>query len=192
MPTQRQRRVDELLREAIGELLTREIVDPRIGFATVTEVETTPDLGHARVWVSVIGGQAERSATIVALERAMVFVRRELGHRLHLKRIPELQVRLDESAERGTRVLRLLADIEAGREPEPLPEGESLPTPLPRRAEPAPEPPAPEAAAGEPASQRGAARRPGSRKRPPIEHRRSRGRPRPAAGSSEPHRRRRR
>jgi ribosome-binding factor A len=137
MPTQRQRRVDELLREAIGELLAREIVDPRIGFATITDVETTPDLGHARVWVSVIGGERDRAATIAALERAMVFVRRELGHRLHLRRVPELQVRLDESAERGTRVLRLLADIEAGREPTPPAAGESLPTPLPRRAEPA-------------------------------------------------------
>jgi ribosome-binding factor A len=136
MPTDRRRRIDELLRETISELLTREVVDPRIGFATVTEVETTPDLGHARVWVSVIGETAERAATIAALERAMVFVRRELGHRLHLRRIPELQVRLDESADRGTRVLRLLADIEAGREPTPLPEGESLPQPVPRRAEP--------------------------------------------------------
>lgn len=135
MPSQRQRRIDELLRETISELLAREIVDPRIGFATVTDVETTPDLGHARVWVSVIGEPAERAATIAALERAMVFVRRELGHRLHLKRIPELQVRLDESVERGTRVLRLLADIEAGREPTPLPEGESLPPPTPRRGE---------------------------------------------------------
>lgn len=135
MPTQRQRRIDELLRETIGELLAREVVDPRIGFVTVTDVETAADLGQARVWVSVIGGEAERAATIAALEGAMVFVRRELGHRLHLKRIPELQVRLDESAERGTRVLRLLADIAAGREPSPLPEGESLPLPEPRRAE---------------------------------------------------------
>lgn len=137
MPSQRQRRIDELLRETIGELLAREVVDPRIGFATVTEVETSADLAHAKVWVSVIGEAAERAATIAALERAMVFVRRELGHRLHLRRVPELQVRLDESAERGTRVLRLLADIEAGREPTPSVGGESLPTPLPRRAEPA-------------------------------------------------------
>ncbi len=133
MPTQRQRRIDELLREAIGELLAREVVDPRIGFVTVTDVETAADLRHARVWVSVIGGEAERAATIAALEGAMVFVRRELGHRLHLKRVPELQVRLDESAERGTRVLRLLADLAAGREPSLPPEGETLPPPLPRR-----------------------------------------------------------
>lgn len=147
MPSQRQRRIDELLRETIGELLTREVVDPRIGFATVTEVETSADLAHAKVWVSVIGEAAERAATMAALERAMVFVRRELGHRLHLRRVPELQVKLDESAERGTRVLRLLADIEAGREPTPPPGGESLPTPLPRRADRA----AGESSAAEPA-----------------------------------------
>jgi ribosome-binding factor A len=131
--TQRTERVDELLRQEIGAILTREVGDPRIGFATITDVETTPDLRHARVWVSVIGGQAERTATISALERAMPFVRRELGRRLRIKRIPELQVRLDDSAERGTRVLRLLHKLEEGGTPEPEPRvEESLPTPVPR------------------------------------------------------------
>jgi ribosome-binding factor A len=131
--TQRTQRVDELLRQEIGEILTREVQDPHIGFATVTEVETSPDLRHARVWVSVIGQRAEREETIAALNRAMSFVRRELGHRLRLKRIPELQVRLDDSAERGTRVLQLLHELEEGELPErELPAGESLPTPKPR------------------------------------------------------------
>jgi ribosome-binding factor A len=131
--TQRTERVDELLRQEIGAILTREVGDPRIGFATITDVETTPDLRHARVWVSVIGGQGERSATIAALEGAMPFVRRELGRRLRIKRIPELQVRLDDSAERGTRVLRLLHELEEGGTPATDPEiDESLPTPVPR------------------------------------------------------------
>ena len=106
--SQRTERLDELLRQEIGSMLEREIADPRIGFATVTEVETTPDLRHAKVWVSVIGGSGERDATIAALEHAMVFVRRELGTRLRLRRIPDLHVRLDDSIERGTRVLRLI------------------------------------------------------------------------------------
>jgi ribosome-binding factor A len=131
--SQRTERIDELLRQEIGEILRREVADPRIGFATITSVETSPDLHHARVWVSVIGLHAEREATVAALGRAMPFVRRELGSRLRLRRIPELQVRLDESAERGTRVLQLLKELEEGRMPEDVPpEDESLPTPVPR------------------------------------------------------------
>ena len=133
--TQRTERLDELLRQEIGAMLEREIADPRIGFATVTEVETAPDLRHARVWISVIGGAGERDATIAALEHAMVFVRRELGTRLRLRRIPELHVRLDDSIERGTRVLRLLDSLEAGVEPDDSAPGESLPSPsIPKRS----------------------------------------------------------
>src|SRR5664280_1169556 len=89
--SQRTDRVDELLRQEIGAILAREVADPRIGFATVTDVETTRDLSHAKVWVSVIGDTAERRETLEALERAMGFVRRELGVRLHLRRIPALR-----------------------------------------------------------------------------------------------------
>ena len=131
--TQRTNRIDELLRQEIGGIITREVADPRIGFATITKVETTPDLRHARVWVSVIGQQKERAATISALGRAMPFVRRELGRTLRLKRIPDLHVELDDTAERGTRVLQLLAELEAGATvDEDLPLGETLPTPVPR------------------------------------------------------------
>jgi ribosome-binding factor A len=131
--TQRTQRIDELLRQEIGEILSREVADPRIGFVTVTQVETAPDLRHARVWVSVIGERAEREETLGALERAMVFVRRELGTRLRLRRIPEFHVRLDDTAERGTRVLQLLHELEEGHVPEDVaPVGESLPTPVPR------------------------------------------------------------
>lgn len=146
--TQRTRRLDELLRQEIGELLAREVADPRVGFVTVTEVETAPDLRHARVWVSVIGDPTERDATLEALQHAMVYVRRELGHRLRLKRIPELHIRLDDSAERGTRVLRLLSELEAGNEVDGLVD-ETLPTPVPRigREGDAPEPAASDAPA---------------------------------------------
>ena len=131
--SQRMERVDELLRQEIGVIIGREIADPRLGFTTVTEVETSPDLRHARVWVSVIGQQAEREATIGVLGRAMPFIRHQLGARLRLKRIPELHVRLDDSAERGTRVLRLLNELESGHEVLPdAPSAEPLPTPVPR------------------------------------------------------------
>lgn len=131
--SQRTERIDELLRQEIGAIIAREIADPRVGFATVTGVETAPDLRHAKVWVSVIGQEADRKATLAALGRAMPFVRHELGKRLHLKRIPEFHLELDDTVERGTRVLQLLNELEAGHAPEELaPEGESLPTPVPR------------------------------------------------------------
>jgi ribosome-binding factor A len=142
--TQRTRRIDELLRQEIGALLAKEVQDPRIGFVTVTDVETDPDLRHARVWVSVIAPHKERDETIAALNRAMVFIRRELGTRLRLKRIPELHVRLDETAERGTRVLQLLHELEQGNVPDDSPPAdESLPTPVPRlpRADESEDPP---------------------------------------------------
>lgn len=113
--------------------MTEEVADPRVGFATVTRVETTPDLRHAKVWVSVIGQPAERIATIAALGRAMPFVRHELGRTLHIKRIPDLHVQLDDTAERGTRVLQLLDELGAGAAREDdLPLGETLPTPVAR------------------------------------------------------------
>lgn len=135
--SQRTDRVDELLRQEIGAILAREVADPRIGFATVTDVETTRDLSHAKVWVSVIGDTAERRETLAALERAMGFVRRELGARLHLRRIPALHVELDSSMEHGTRVLQILDELERGDAPRAAsiadaPVKESLPTPVAR------------------------------------------------------------
>ena len=131
--SQRTERIDELLRQEIGRALEREVADPGIGFVTVTDVETSPDLAHAKVWVSVIGSEDQRKATLAALRRAMPFVRHGLGSKIRLRRIPELEVRLDDSTERGTRVLHLLDELEAGHDPDvataPL---ESLPTPVAR------------------------------------------------------------
>ena len=131
--SQRTERVDELLRQEIGAIIARDVADPRVGFVTITEVETTPDLRHAKVWVSVIGQPAERDAAVAALRHAMPFVRHELGKRLRIKRIPDLHVHLDDTAERGTRILQLLADIGSGESPDPdVPLSESLPTPVQR------------------------------------------------------------
>lgn len=136
--TQRTDRIDEQLRQEIGAILAKDISDPRIGFATITDVETVPDLSHAKIWVSVIGQPEERRATARALRHALPFIRRQLGTRLHLRRIPELHLELDETAERGTRVLKLLEELEAGRTPEgPVEAGETLPTPVTPRTDPA-------------------------------------------------------
>jgi ribosome-binding factor A len=131
--SQRTERVDELLRQEIGAIVTKDVADPRVGFVTITSVETTRDLRHAKVWVSVIGQPAERESAVAALRHAMPFIRHQLGLRLRLKRIPDLHVHLDETAERGTRILQLLAEIEAGQTPSPdVPLTESLPTPVSR------------------------------------------------------------
>jgi ribosome-binding factor A len=131
--TARTDRIDELLRQEIGVIISREIADPRVGFATVTSVVTTPDLRHAKVYVSVIGQAADRKATLSALGRAMPFIQHELGKKLRMKRIPQFHLELDDTLERGTRVLHLLNELEAGHEPtDDAAIGESLPTPVAR------------------------------------------------------------
>jgi ribosome-binding factor A len=129
--TERTQRVDELLREEISRIVAREIEDPRVGFVTITRVEVSKDLRHGTVWASVIGTADERKTTIRALGRAMPFIRHRLGD-LRIRRVPELHLRLDDSAEKGTRVLSILHELEAGHEPAPAPTRETLPTP--RRA----------------------------------------------------------
>jgi ribosome-binding factor A len=128
--SQRTARLDELLREEITRILSRDVDDPRVGFVTITDVEVTPDLRHATVWASAIGQPDERKASLRALGHAMPFVRRRLGV-LRLKRIPELHLKTDDTAERGTRVLRILDDLEHGLEVEATKPQETLPTPGP-------------------------------------------------------------
>lgn len=126
--SERTARLDELLREEISEVVRREVDDPRIGFVTITDVEVSPDLRHANVWVSVMGSAEERKQTLRALSHAMPFVRGRLG-KLRLKRIPDLHVKEDDSAERGTRVLAILDDLEKGGEGDVPELHETLPTP---------------------------------------------------------------
>src|SRR4051794_26391486 len=113
--SERTRRVDELLREEISEVVRREVDDPRIGFVTITDVETAPDLRHANVWVSVIGSAEERKQPLRALSHAMPFVRGRLG-KLRLKRVPDLHIKKDDSAERGMGVMAILDNLEQGGE----------------------------------------------------------------------------
>ena len=131
--SQRTARLDELLRQEITGILARQVHDPRLGFLTVTDVDVTPDLRHATVWVSLLGAPDERKGTLHALESAMPFVRRELRV-LRLKRIPELRVKVDDSVERGSRVLQLLQELEEGRDPAETSHAEPLPSPSPHPA----------------------------------------------------------
>lgn len=119
--SQRSRRVDRLLQEEISTIIRREVQDPRVGFVTITSVEVTRDLQHATVWVSIIGDEQQRAASMGALGRAMPFVRHHLGT-LRLRTIPQLHLREDDSAQRGTRVMQLLDQLESdlGARPEGL------------------------------------------------------------------------
>jgi ribosome-binding factor A len=157
--SQRTARLDELLREEISAIISRDIHDPRVGFVTVTSVDVARDLRHATVWVSMIGQPGERKDALRALGHAMPFVRGKLGV-LRLKRIPELHLQLDETAERGTRVLDILNALEEGTEPAAAPKAETLPTPVGMARLPKPDPEA--AAPHKPkrtAEERGEARR---------------------------------
>ena len=118
--SQRTDRLDSQIQQELMELLQREMKDPRLGFATITRVQTAGDLGHARVWVSVLGNDEERSRTMDALRVATPWLRRRLGERLSLRHVPELTVRLDDSIASGDRVLRLIHELEeSGSDPSP-------------------------------------------------------------------------
>jgi ribosome-binding factor A len=113
----RSSRVGDQLRAELAELLAREVHDPGIGFLTITRVAVTPDLQHARVHYTTMGDEKARRDSQRALQRAAPFLRRQIGRRLRLKRVPELEFLFDESIEQHDRIERILQDIHAEAEP---------------------------------------------------------------------------
>ncbi len=114
--SQRTDRLDSQIRAELMQILQREMNDPRVGFATVTRVDTAPDLTQARVWVSVYGPDQDQSKTLIALTDAAGWLRRRLGERLTIRHIPRLEFRADESIADGDRVLKLLRDLDAAED----------------------------------------------------------------------------
>jgi ribosome-binding factor A len=108
-------RIGDQLRAELSDLITREVHDPGIGFLTITHVKVTPDLQIARVYYTTLGDDKARRESRRALERASPFLRRQLGSRLRLKRVPSLEFFFDESIERGDRIERILHEISAER-----------------------------------------------------------------------------
>ena len=108
MATARIRRVNEVMREVIGVTIGEELQDPRIGFVTVTAVETSPDLRHAKVHVSVLGSEQEREASLEALRSAHGVIQRAISSQLTMKRTPTLTFLYDDSIERADRLNRML------------------------------------------------------------------------------------
>jgi ribosome-binding factor A len=106
----RMRRVDEALRAVLSDAIATDLKDPRVGFVTVTGVKTSPDLRHARVYVSVLGDDATREASLEGLRSAHGFLQGALASQLTLKHTPTLTFEYDESVDRGMRISRLLED----------------------------------------------------------------------------------
>jgi ribosome-binding factor A len=108
MATSRMRRVNEVIRQVLGDVIATDLKDPRIGFVTVTDVDTSPDLRTARVYVSVLGGEAEREKALAGLQSAHGFLQGKIAAELRMKRTPTLTFHYDESVDRGVRISRLL------------------------------------------------------------------------------------
>lgn len=106
----RMRRVNEAVREVVSARLAEGLRDPRIGFVTVTSVDTSPDLRHARVYVSVLGTEDERAATMAGLESAHGVLQQSVAGELRMKHTPTLEFVFDESIDRGMRISELLDD----------------------------------------------------------------------------------
>jgi ribosome-binding factor A len=112
MTAERMRRVDEAMREVLSDVLTHEVKDPRVGFVTVTDVKTSPDLRHARVFVGVLGDPAEVEASLEGLRSAHGFLQGRVGSELRLKNTPALHFIHDDTAERAQRLEQLIHEIE--------------------------------------------------------------------------------
>jgi ribosome-binding factor A len=114
--------VNKLIRRELSELIQRQLKDPRLNtFVTVTEVATSTDLRHAKVFVSHLGSEAEKQAILKVLESASGFLRKELAHNLKLRRTPELNFCWDDSIEQGDHILQLIDQVtkdETNRQPE--------------------------------------------------------------------------
>ncbi len=108
MTADRMRRVDEAIREVLSAAVGQDLKDPRIGFVTVTDVKTSPDLRHARVFVTVLGTAPEREAALAGLQSAHGVLQRRLAAELRMKRTPTLAFHYDETTDRAMRMEELL------------------------------------------------------------------------------------
>ena len=107
----RMRRVDEAMRAVLSDAISKDLQDPRVGFVTVTGVKTSPDLRHARVYVSVLGDDAARAASLEGLQAAHGFLQGRIAHSLRLKHTPTLAFDYDDSVDRGMRITELIEEI---------------------------------------------------------------------------------
>ncbi len=117
MPFKRADRVSEAIKREVSVMLTQEVKDPGIHFVTVTAVETTDDLRHAKIFVSILGDEKTRQESFEGLERAKGFLRAELGRRIQLRYTPEIQFRLDKSLDHAFKIRGILNKLKAEEKP---------------------------------------------------------------------------
>jgi len=113
LPYKRAKRVADLLKEEISEIIMRRLKDPRLGFVTVTDVSVTDDLRLARVYVSILKDE-EKKQTLEVLQAGKGFIRSELSKRVRMKVLPDLEFRIDTTLEYGSRIEKLLKDLKKG------------------------------------------------------------------------------
>jgi ribosome-binding factor A len=111
MPTGRMRRVDEAVRAVLSDAIAKDLLDPRVGFVTVTGVKTSPDLRHARVYVSILGDESVRAESLAGLRSARGFLQGRVASELTLKHTPAIVFEFDESVDHGMRITEILNDI---------------------------------------------------------------------------------
>ncbi len=111
MTAERMRRVDEAMREVLSDVLSHELKDPRVGFVTVTDVKTSPDLRHARVYVSILGDDEAIVSSLEGLQSAHGFLQGRVGGELRLKNTPALQFVHDDTAARAQRLEQIIAEL---------------------------------------------------------------------------------
>jgi len=111
MEHKRADRIADLVLKELAEVLLRRVKDPRLADITLTKVEVSPDLRHAKVYYSLLGDDERRNKAAVGLESAKGFVKRELGKRLQLRRMPDISFYFDASLEHGSHIDRLLAEL---------------------------------------------------------------------------------
>ncbi len=112
MRSDRLRRVDEAMREVLSDAVTKEIKDPRVGFVTVTAVDTASDLRHAKVYISVLGDEGVRQRSLDGLRSAHGFLQRRVADELRIKHTPTLEFLYDDTLDRGLRIEALLQQEE--------------------------------------------------------------------------------
>jgi ribosome-binding factor A len=122
-------RLNEQLRQEVSLLVRDEVRDPRVGLVTITAVETSPELDHAKIYITALGDDEEKKAALAGLRSAAAFLRGQLGRRLHIRRIPELHFEIDRVLEEAGRIEALLRQVRPEEEPASADDDSAQPEP---------------------------------------------------------------